>query len=98
MATVALIDAIERLDERKLAVIEARGSNEMPSEFVFPLLASGFDLDPDEMLTCARGIAAVTEHVNGDEFALGDVACQMWLDGLVTGLLFAEMRGSNVHR
>jgi hypothetical protein len=96
--TVALIDAIERLDERKMALIETHGSVAVPDKLGL-LLASGLDLDPEEFLTASRTVADLTCYVaERAGLNLNEVVAGTWRDGVTTGLLLAEMRGSNVDR
>lgn len=89
---MTILDAIKLYDERKKAI--GLGSHSVQGEDVIRLLFSGFDLDPDELLSLrpvllAVPIAAIMEGAN-----VAGVIEGMWVDGLITGLYLARLRGA----
>lgn len=92
--TVHIADAIERLDERKRALVEAAGTIDVPTDTV-PLLATGLDLDPGELIGLAfRMVGPTLARLYADtEHDFAQAMGGSWIDGVVTGMLLAEMRG-----
>jgi hypothetical protein len=85
--------AIKRLDDRKRAAVEGfgYGNNDVTEEQV-RLVASGFDLDNEEMDEIReRCIAAFQVALLQGGRPLTLVGA-IFLDGLMTGLLIAEAR------
>lgn len=83
-----LMDTIRRYDERKAAVgVENQRLVEMD-----PVrgLLSGFDLDVDELVDLKPFLVAAAVRASVTGIPAGEILFGQWVDGLMTGLLFAE--------
>lgn len=92
---IGVVEAIEVMNARKKAAIEAGGAiqSELSTEEVARLVVClGTDLDYDELLGLKEMLwvgptAALQSGVDGKSVLHGH-----WVDGLVTGLVLADLR------
>lgn len=83
--TVTLVDAVRALDDRK---------RDLPDTVEFDsagasLMVFGFELDLLEMKGLAEGVG---RYARGREEDVGCAAAQAWMDGVLSGLMLAELR------
>jgi len=89
--TVTLRDAVNALDERKVAAFD-------PDEVHAPigkaaLLAVGLDIDIDELHTVGGEIGGILiGGLLAEELAFRKIPSSAWIDGVLTGLLLAQLR------
>lgn len=88
----ALTDAVEALNKRKLAANESAMERLVDLKDM-RLIFAGTDLDYDETNDLAMVFAhnAVVATMSEDSYLLSTVA-GMWIDGILTGLMIAELR------
>lgn len=94
MADPTLMDAALIWAQRKVnAGIE---STEAREEDDSRLLVSGFDIDYEELLSFKKKIAAGSFEAAIDN-PLPEVFSGMWVDGLITGIIYQELREKAKH-